>query len=390
MDFKPIKHSFNVNFSYGLFFTDRVFQQENPTFRKVVQSADLPKRAKLLFVLDQGMFAAHKSLIKEIETYCKAHNDLLELTECLVLPGGEKVKNDRQYVDTVIQAIETFKICRHSMVVAIGGGALIDLVGYAASIAHRGVRLIRIPTTVLAQNDAAVGVKNGVNVLDKKNFIGSFQPPFAVINDSSFLKTLEQREWIAGVAEAVKVSLIKDAGFFDYIRQHAVKLRERDMDVMQEVIYRCAQLHMEHIALGGDPFERGSSRPLDFGHWSAHKMEYMSDYKLRHGEAVAKGMALDLVYAATLGMITQDTLDEILAVLTEVGFNLSIPFTRKPDIEELLEGIEEFREHLGGKLTITLIEGIGKKRDVHEIDRALMKKSVETLNAKVKLNPTRG
>ena len=239
----------------------------------------------------------------------------------------------------------------------------------------------------MSQNDAAVGVKNGVNILGKKNFIGSFEPPYAVINDSHFLTTLELRDWISGIAEAMKVALIKDRVFYEFIKSNASKLKKRDIEAMQLLIHRCAELHMDHIAKGGDPFERGSSRPLDFGHWSAHKLEHMTDFSLRHGEAVAKGMALDLTYAAEIGLISDQLADEIIHVLKEIGFDLHIPVKNESDLQELFKGIEEFREHLGGELTITLIEGLGLKKDVHEIDLDKMKKSVSVLNAKSKLKP---
>jgi 3-dehydroquinate synthase len=298
----------------------------------------------------------------------------------MVLDGGEQSKNSSGAIDAVLKGINENAICRHSFVIAIGGGALIDMAGYAAAIAHRGVKLIRIPTTVLSQNDAAVGVKNSVNIFDKKNFLGTFAPPFAIINDSDFLKTLEQRDWIAGVAEAIKVALIKDREFFEYIAEHAVDLKKRDMEVMHYVIYKCAEMHMHHISQGGDPFESGSSRPLDFGHWAAHKMEYMTNYSLRHGEAVAKGIALDLTYAHLVGLITERDLQHILEVMLAIGFDLSLPLNSNAETEELLRGIEEFREHLGGQLTITLISGIGKKYDVHTIDTTLMSQAITILN----------
>src|SRR5690606_2130347 len=167
-------------------------------------------------------------------------------------------------------AINDNRICRHSFVIAIGGGAVIDMVGYAAAIAHRGVKLIRIPTTVLSQNDSAVGVKNSINIFGKKNFLGTFAPPYAIINDHFFLTTLEQRDWISGIAEAIKVALIKDDVFFADIEKNCEKLRDREMEAMQYLIYRCAEMHMQHIAKGGEPFESGSSRQLEFGHWAAH------------------------------------------------------------------------------------------------------------------------
>ena len=383
MEYQPIQNKFTQSYSYGLHFTERLFQIDNHTFANTIKSGrNMP--TKVLFVADSGVLKAHPGLESEIKLYSNQHDHLIEYTQLVILPGGEDVKNDPRFLDQLLKAIDTNKICRHSYVVAIGGGALIDLVGYAASIAHRGVRLIRIPTTVLSQNDASVGVKNGMNLLGKKNFVGSFQIPDAVIIDAHFLTTLEDRDWIAGIAEAVKVALIKDSAFYEYISDHVAELSSRDKETMQYLIYRCAELHTEHIAKGGDPFEKGSSRPLDFGHWAAHKLEHLTKYQLRHGEAVAKGMALDLVYASRMGMIPSVTADKIVGMLMDIGFNLEIPLRTESEIQELLAGIEEFREHLGGELTITLISAIGQKQDVHEIDMQMMEESIKILNDSIK------
>jgi 3-dehydroquinate synthase len=310
----------------------------------------------------------------------------LKFTDCILIKGGEESKNDYANVLRVVKGVNDGHIDRHSFIVVIGGGAVIDMAGYAAAIAHRGVKLVRVPTTVLSQNDSAVGVKNSINLFNKKNFLGTFAPPYAIINDVQFLNTLEQRDWISGISEAIKVALIKDAPFFEYLTDKAQKLRQRDLEAMQYVIYKCAEMHMQHIAQGGDPFESGSSRPLDFGHWAAHKLEQMTNYELRHGEAVAKGIALDLMYTQLVGLISQDTLKRIYKVMEQIGFDLRIPVETDAELERLLGGIQEFREHLGGELCITLISGIGKKHDVHEIDMGLMKKGIGALNDYCKLN----
>ncbi|MFT5737928.1 MAG: 3-dehydroquinate synthase, partial [Maribacter sp.] len=315
MQLPSIKQSFSVPYEYQLHFTHGVFHSDNSLLSDIIKEYKPNEAVKVLFVIDKGVADAHPSILLQIEAYCASHHKQLKHTKSMVLVGGEQSKNSSEAIDAVLKGINENAICRHSFVIAIGGGALIDMTGYAAAIAHRGVKLIRIPTTVLSQNDAAVGVKNSVNIFDKKNFLGTFAPPFAIINDSDFLKTLEQRDWIAGVAEAIKVALIKDKEFFEYIAEHAVDLKKRDMEVMHYVIYKCAEMHMHHISQGGDPFESGSSRPLDFGHWAAHKMEYMTNYSLRHGEAVAKGIALDLTYAHLVGLITERDLQHILEVM---------------------------------------------------------------------------
>ncbi|SEB39958.1 3-dehydroquinate synthase [Maribacter dokdonensis] len=386
MQLQPIKQSFQVQYDYQLYFTSGLFALENQMFVNLIADYKDFEPVKLLFVLDDGVKHHHPSLIPQIEDYCKAHRQTIKYTDTLVLPGGEQVKNSDKAIESVLKGVNNNKICRHSFVVVIGGGAVIDMVGYAAAIAHRGVKLIRIPTTVLSQNDSAVGVKNSVNAFKKKNFLGTFAPPFAIINDSDFLETLEQRDWISGISEAIKVALIKDKTFFKYIADNAVALKNREMEPMQYVIYKCAEMHMHHIAQGGDPFESGSSRPLDFGHWAAHKMEFMTNYELRHGEAVAKGIALDITYAQLVGLISEEDLQQILDVMIAIGFDLSLPVQSNDKIEQLLNGIEEFREHLGGQLTITLISDLGVKHDVHTIDMELMSKAITKLNHQFALN----
>jgi 3-dehydroquinate synthase len=269
-------------------------------------------------------------------------------------------------------AIDRHHIDRHSYLVAVGGGALLDTAGLAAATAHRGVRHIRIPTTTLSQCDSGVGVKNGVNAFGKKNFIGTFAPPHAVINDFQLLATLPPEHKRAGYAEAVKVACIRDARFFESLEAAAETLRQFAPEPMRLLIRRCAELHMNHIAESGDPFEFGSARPLDFGHWSAHKLEQLSRFRIGHGEAVAIGLALDTLYSRRMSFIEPGEAERVLQLLENLGFDLFAPelLLSRPDGElRVLEGLEEFREHLGGHLTLTLLRKIGSGFEVHEIRR---------------------
>jgi len=166
-------------------------------------------------------------------------------------------------------------------------------------------------------------------------------------------------------------------GFFDFIHEHTTALVRRDMDTMQQLIYRCAQLHLEHIA-GGDPFEKGSSRPLDFGHWAAHKLEQLTDYNLRHGEAVAIGIALDSTYSYLLGWLTYAEWQQILNTLAGLGFKLYVP--ELAATSSLFAGLTEFREHLGGELTLTLLQHIGKGVEVHEVNMSLYQQAISLVH----------
>lgn len=382
MDYSTIVQQFSVPYRYKVFFTENVFAPHNPVLAQAISDlSGRPRRA--LFVIDSGVAEKHPDLSQRITTWCWHYSHQVELTgQPAVLQGGEACKNDLAFVDMLTHAVNYFGIDRHSYIVAIGGGAFIDMVGYAAAVSHRGIRLIRIPTTVLSQNDSAVGVKNSMNLYGKKNFIGTFAPPYAVVNDFTFLHTLDDRNWSGGMSEAVKVALLKDPGFFSFLEQKAPALAARDIEPMRWLIRRCAELHLQHIS-GGDPFEQGSSRPLDYGHWAAHKLEHLSDYEVLHGEAVAIGMAVDAAYAMMAGYLPQADFDRIIKLMRDLGFVLSHPLLvrsegRYPDI---VAGLKEFREHLGGELTITLLRGIGDPFEVHAIDTDLMASALQFVAA---------
>lgn len=368
-----LQQSFSIKFEYKVFFTSGLFSPLNHLFSDFLKGLSADNNArKILFIVDQGFMDAGNDLIAEIREYFKAHQTVQLVPEIILVPGGEIVKNDITYFDQILEAVNSCKIDRHSYIAAIGGGAVLDLVGYAAAVSHRGIRHIRIPTTVLSQNDSGIGVKNGINYFGKKNFLGTFAPPVAVFNDQVYLKTLNERHWRSGISEAVKVALIKDPEFFCWIENNATALAKRDIDTMNYLIKRCAELHMQHIA-GKDPFESGSSRPLDFGHWSAHKLEQLSNFEILHGEAVAMGIALDTVYSNLTGYLSDSERNRILDLLIKLGFELSHPFMQiSADNSAILTGLEEFREHLGGELTVMLLGAIGKGLEVHQIDNEML------------------
>jgi 3-dehydroquinate synthase len=378
---------FNVAFRYPVLFSEGVLDPANPCLRDVVAGRADYLPAKIAFIVDHGLLEGHPDLREQINEYCRRHEDVLKLmAPPLELPGGERVKNEWRYVLDAIRTIQEALLCRHSYVVCIGGGAVLDVVGFAAAIAHRGVRLIRIPTTVLSQDDSAIGVKNGINAFEKKNYLGTFAPPFAVINDVRFLTTLPDRDWRAGISEAIKVALIRDASFFEFIERHAAALKNRDLAAMERLVRRSAELHYAHITSSGDPFELGSSRPLDFGHWAAHKLEQVSDYRLKHGEAVAIGIALDTTYAKLCGFLGEADWRRVIDALAGVGLPIYAPelsqhLDKDSDSRNVLRGLVEFQEHLGGRLTVMLLNGIGRAFDVHEIRRDVMIKSIEVLRA---------
>ena len=382
---QSIRQAFTVSFQYDVHFTEHLFDIDNPLLAEVIAADDEAGPKKIMVVVDDGLLPYHPRLLAQIEQYGCYYNDVLTLTQAPIrVPGGEAAKQEPQLVESLQQHMDGVGLCRHSYVVGIGGGAVLDMVGYAAATAHRGIRLIRVPTTVLAQNDSGVGVKNSVNAYGKKNFLGTFSPPYAVLNDFTFLTTLSDRDWRAGMAEALKVALIKDAGFFAEIEANAEAIAHREKAPMQAAIYRCAALHIAHIGGNGDPFEMGSSRPLDFGHWVAHRLEGLTHHELRHGEAVAIGIVLDCTYAYLIGWLAHDAWQRICRTCQQLGFALYVPelssYLDHPDHpQSLFRGLTEFREHLGGELTLMLLRGIGLGVEVHDVDLERYREAIAIL-----------
>jgi len=376
-----IKHQISVSFEHQVHFTFGVFDRTNPLLQTLLTGRS--RRAAALVVVDESLAAVRSDLLQNVGNYFAANTENLHLV-CppVVIEGGERAKNSYFHVSEIHSQIERSHLDRHSYLIGIGGGALLDVAGLAAATAHRGLRHVRIPTTTLSQCDAGVGVKNGINAFGKKNFIGTFAPPWAVINDFQLLSSLSERDKRAGYAEAVKVALIRDREFFLQLERDATALAEFDPEAMRALIYRSAELHVRHIAEGGDPFEFGSARPLDFGHWAAHKLEQLSDNRIRHGEAVAAGIALDVIYSRRAGLLPAASAERALALLEALGFELFANEMLHLDTNHqrvLLKGLEEFREHLGGELTLTLLRDLGQAVEVHEVSLPKMLDALDEL-----------
>jgi 3-dehydroquinate synthase len=370
-----INVDFDVPFTHRLRFTDDLFGADGDVLAELLETSD-DKPARVQFWLDKNVVESQPQLISLVKRFTDSRPDrLLRVGQIQLVPGGEEVKNDIHLLEQVLKVFNVSDLDRRSYIVAIGGGAVLDAVGFATSIAHRGLRLVRIPTTTLSQADSGIGVKNSMNLFHKKNWMGSFAVPWAVINDSEMLSTLSNRDFIGGFSEAVKVSLLKDRAMFNRICQSAGAIANREMAVAEPIIRASAELHLNHITRGGDPFEMLEARPLDFGHWSAHKLETMSDFSLRHGEAVAIGVAIDTVYSSLEMGLSETIAEQVLQCLGNLGFHLTDPSLA--NVEVLFDGLEEFRQHLGGRLTLTMLEDVGQPREVHTVNRDKMLMAIE-------------
>lgn len=365
---------FTVSYVHRIRFTDDVWGKDHAVLADLLEPSG-NQRPRVQFWLDEDVSQANDKLVSQIRTFSDCHAErLLRIGNVQLVPGGEKIKNDIHILERMLKVFHVSDLDRRCYVIVIGGGAVLDAVGFAAAIAHRGIRLIRLPTTTLAQADSGIGVKNAVNLFGKKNWIGSFAPPWAVINDTQLLKSLSSRDFISGFSEAIKVALLKDSAMFDSICVQANRIGKRDLSVAIPMIRTSAHRHLEHITRGGDPFEALEARPLDFGHWSAHKLETMTSYAVRHGEAVAIGVAIDVVYSSLCHGFPEKQVQRVLRCLSQLGFSLKCDAI--DDKHTLFAGLEEFRQHLGGRLTLTMLKDVAKPIDVHQVDRTVMAEAI--------------
>ncbi len=369
-----------VTFKHRVVFTKDAFALENSELAEILTQGG---GRRVIVYLEKAVANAWPSLIERIQDYFNPLN--LEFCGTQIFLGGETAKADDTIVKEIWASLDAAHLDRHSYVIIIGGGAFLDAVGFAASTAHRGVRIVRFPTTTLAQGDSGVGVKCAINSFGKKNWIGTFSVPFAVVNDFNFLPTQDAATCRAGLIEAVKVALVKDAGFFSWIEANITALAALEPEFLEACIEKSAILHARHIAEGGDPFENGSSRPLDFGHWAAHKLESMTSHQLSHAPAVAIGLALDTLYSARSGLLKFSIAEQIFRLLQALGLGIYHPALDWLDDKgrrRVLDGLDEFREHLGGELTVLLLKDLGCASEVHKINEVLLGECITELRTR--------
>lgn len=369
-----------VSFKHRVVFTRDAFAPGNDEVAEILSEGG---GRRVIVFLEEAVAGAWPKLEAQIGNYFAARE--FDFRGVVVLPGGEACKADDSVVRKVWAELDAAHVDRHSYALVIGGGAFLDATGYAAATAHRGVRLVRFPTTTLSQDDSGVGVKNAVNRFGKKNWVGTFSVPFAVVNDFGFLHTQDEETRRAGLIEAVKVALVKDRSFFEWIEKNLTALAILDPETLEQCVEQSALLHARHIATGGDAFETGSSRPLDFGHWAAHKLEAMTGYQLAHAPAVAVGLALDTLYSAKSGLLAPEAAERILRVLEGLSlrtYHEGLDERDESGRQRVFDGLDEFREHLGGELTVLLLREPGKGVDVHEFDMDLLAGCITELRSR--------
>lgn len=281
----------------------------------------------------------------------------------LVLPAGEQEKNLQRFGE-VIEALAALGASRDATVVALGGGVIGDLAGFAAASWMRGVRFVQLPTTLLAMVDSSVGGKTAVDIPAGKNLVGAFHQPSAVIADTDTLATLPLRELRAGLAEVLKYGAIGDAAFFDWIDAHADALLARDAEAIAEAIERSCRHKAGVVAR--DETEQGERALLNFGHTFGHAIEAGQGFGgLLHGEAVAVGMVLAARLSARLGRAPAADTDRLQALLERFGLPTAVPAGL--DTDSLLSRMKLDKKAVSGRLRLVLWRGLGEAEIVSDV-----------------------
>jgi 3-dehydroquinate synthase len=277
--------------------------------------------------------------------------------ETVALPDGEAHKN-LATTATILDALVSGRFSRDCVVLALGGGVVGDMAGFAAAIYQRGVDFIQVPTTLLSQVDSAVGGKTGVNHPGGKNLVGAFHQPLCVLSDSDTLQTLADRELSAGLAEVVKYGLIADLRLFTWLEEHAEALLKRDAGALHHVIRRSCEVKADVVA--GDERERGRRALLNLGHTFGHAIELCAGYgEWLHGEAVAAGMAMAARFSHRLNWLPAAEVERVARLLTALKLPVSPP---RCSADEFLAAMAMDKKVLAGQIRLVLVPVIGNAR----------------------------
>ena len=294
--------------------------------------------------------------------------NLLSRIDCpqkffISVPDGEEYKN-MQTIEAILEQLFVSRLDRSSVIIALGGGVVSDMAGFAASIFERGIKFINIPTTLLAQVDASVGGKTGVNNKFGKNLIGSFYQPSAVYCETGFLKTLEKREFAAGLAEAAKMAVTFDEKLFSWMGDADLT----DEANLQNLIYRCVQI--KAAAVEADEREKGVRAVLNYGHTFAHVIENETNYKkYLHGEAVAIGMNIANALAVKLGLMSEDQKARVAELLVKFGLPISY---KVPNASSFYEAFFLDKKAENSAIKFILPRGIGDYEIRKDVPRELV------------------
>ncbi len=291
----------------------------------------------------------------------------------LALPVGEATKSWDMLERSVEWMLEE-RIERRDVMIALGGGVIGDLGGFAAAILRRGIRFVQVPTTLLAQVDSSVGGKTGINSPHGKNLVGSFHQPSLVLADTSVLETLPRRDFLAGYGEVVKYGLLGDADFFEWLEGNGRTLVEGDRDLRARAVRRSVEMKAEIVAR--DETEQGDRALLNLGHTFGHALEAATNYgdRLLHGEGVALGCVLAFEMSARMGLCSQEEPVRVRAHLEAMGMNVDLADIPGdlPDAGTLIDLMKQDKKVIDGQLRMVLVRGIGAAFVAEDVPRDVL------------------
>ncbi|SKA83591.1 3-dehydroquinate synthase [Caloramator quimbayensis] len=319
------------------------------------------KLKNFYIITDENVYNIHK-------TYFDLLTD--KASGIFIIKAGEDYKN----YDTISMIYEDMikkKVNRKTAVIAIGGGVVGDLAGFAASTFMRGLRFVQIPTTLISQCDSSIGGKNGYNFNYIKNLIGNIYQPDLVYIDVNFLKTLSLREYINGMAEVIKYGFVCNKDFFNYLNDNKKGIMEREADKLLHIVYECVKIKGRVVE--EDELDTDKRHILNFGHTIGHGIESASDFNILHGEAVSIGMAAESFIALKLGLIDTKSYDKLISLLK--FFNLPVKFDLK--IENILEYIKKDKKKISNDNKLVLPDGIGHAIITSEIKESFIHETLK-------------
>jgi 2-epi-5-epi-valiolone synthase len=326
----------------------------------------------VLFVLDRVVSTLYGDIIRQYAyRYLATHAEF-------VITATEAEKTWRQ-VECICESANAAGLSRHGLIIGVGGGIALDLAGMAASVFRRGVGYIRVPTTLVGLVDVAVGIKHGVNAFGRKNLLGSFYPPIASISDYSFLTTLPECEIACGMAEIVKVALVRDEDLLQQIEQYGEQLLASCFQLPEsaahEIALRAETLMMEELA--PNLFESNLARLVDFGHTFSPKIETASNYRISHGQAVALDLLLSTAISANKGICEQSLFTRLSILLG--ALHLPIWHSEIPSAEELCAAVQNARQQRGGELNLVVPRAPGCAVFLQDVERGEIEKALQQM-----------
>ena len=359
------------NLSYPIFVGNELLSNCEEILKKFVVS-------RKIVLIHDDFFSFEDSSNENLITFFKTIKKLSKSINLIALPGGDKTKNISQ-LDFILEKSLSFEIDRSSLIIAVGGGVIGDIAGFAASILLRGIDYLHVPTTLLAQVDSAVGGKTGINSTKSKNLIGSFHQPIAVISDIDMLKTLPKREFLAGLVEVIKYGLIHDIEFFSVLENTYKDILKYDETKLNEIISKSCKIKSEIIK--DDEKENGKRALLNLGHTFGHAIESFGKYNgtIIHGEAVSIGICLAFKLSTKLGYCSDSETGRVFSLFKKLTLPTSLEDIQSLSITplEMLEKFKYDKKNRNNKLTFILNERIGKSFIKNNMDENIL---IEFLN----------